>query len=51
VDREGEARSIIAEEDIVEGGMITVLYGPKGCRKSTLFGALRYSLAGLEWRV
>jgi energy-coupling factor transporter ATP-binding protein EcfA2 len=40
VDREREVRSIIARKDIVESGMITVLYGSKGCGKSTFFSVL-----------
>ncbi|MEM1569070.1 MAG: ATP-binding protein [Thermofilaceae archaeon] len=48
VDREAEVWNMVDEEGVVEGGWITVLYGPKGCGKSTLFSALRYSLAELE---
>lgn len=42
VDREVEAREILKEElgSVVEGGRITVLYGPKGCGKSTFFKVL-----------
>jgi ABC-type phosphate transport system ATPase subunit len=43
VDREREVRSIIAGKDIVESGMITVLYGSKGCGKSTFFRVLSES--------
>ncbi len=48
VDREKEVEDIVSGEGIVGEGMITVLYGPKGCGKSTLFGALRHSLSMLE---
>ncbi|MDT7890320.1 MAG: hypothetical protein RQ885_15270 [Desulfurococcales archaeon] len=40
---EREVRSIIAGKDIVESGMITVLYGSKGCGKSTFFRVLSES--------
>ncbi|MEM4971171.1 MAG: ATP-binding protein [Sulfolobales archaeon] len=42
VDREGEAKEILERgwDRVVEGGWITVLYGPKGCGKSTFFMVL-----------
>jgi energy-coupling factor transporter ATP-binding protein EcfA2 len=40
VDRKGEVESILGRVGVVEGGRITVLYGPKGCGKSTLFNVL-----------
>ncbi len=54
VDREGEAREILewGFGKPVRGGMITVLYGPKGCGKSTFFrvlsGAADHAGAGLD---
>ncbi len=40
IDREEEVRNIIAREDIVRSGRITVVYGPKECGKSTFFRVL-----------
>jgi ABC-type multidrug transport system ATPase subunit len=41
VDRVREAKAILDEgEKVVLNGMITVLYGPKGCGKTSLFKAL-----------
>jgi energy-coupling factor transporter ATP-binding protein EcfA2 len=44
VDRELEVEKIIDErERAVLGGMVNVLYGPKGCGKTTLFRALHFA--------
>ncbi|GAY25399.1 hypothetical protein ATG_06020 [Desulfurococcaceae archaeon AG1] len=52
VDREAEVWNMVDEEGVVEGGWITVLYGPKGCGKSTFFRALSHAVdqidAGLD---
>ena len=43
VDRDYEVENVIKKR-IFTPGWITVLYGPKGCGKSTLFNALRYAI-------
>jgi energy-coupling factor transporter ATP-binding protein EcfA2 len=44
VDRELEVEKIIDErERAVLGGMVNVLYGPRGCGKTTLFRALHFA--------
>jgi predicted AAA+ superfamily ATPase len=49
VDRELEVTRILDPRvGVVAGGLITVLYGPKGCGKTSLFKALRYALEGVE---
>ncbi|MEM1611064.1 MAG: ATP-binding protein [Sulfolobales archaeon] len=41
LDREDEAREILGHgRGVIEDGRITILYGPKGCGKTTLFTAL-----------
>jgi energy-coupling factor transporter ATP-binding protein EcfA2 len=45
VDRDNEIRKILkSSEYLFLGGRITVLYGSKGCGKSTLFRAMGYAL-------
>jgi energy-coupling factor transporter ATP-binding protein EcfA2 len=45
VDRDNEIRTILESyEYLFLGGRITVLYGSKGCGKSTLFRAMGYAL-------
>jgi Archaeal ATPase. len=49
VDRVREAKAILDEsEKAVLNGMITVLYGPKGCGKTSLFKALHEIVASME---
>jgi energy-coupling factor transporter ATP-binding protein EcfA2 len=49
VDRELEVTRILDPRvGVVAGGLITVLYGPKGCGKTSLFKVLRYALEGVE---
>ena len=49
VDRELEVTRILDPRvGVVAGGLITVLYGPKGCGKTSLFKVLRYALEGIE---
>ena len=49
VDRELEVTRILDPRvGVVAGGLITVLYGPKGCGKTSLFKALRYALESVE---
>jgi AAA+ ATPase superfamily predicted ATPase len=45
VDRELEVEKVINEEEkAIFNGMINVLYGPKGCGKTTLFRALQSTI-------
>jgi len=46
VDRDYEVKNVIKKR-IFTPGWVTVLYGPKGCGKSTLFNALRYAIKDL----
>jgi energy-coupling factor transporter ATP-binding protein EcfA2 len=49
VDRVREAKAILDEsEKAVLNGMITVLYGPKGCGKTSLFKALHEIVTSME---
>jgi energy-coupling factor transporter ATP-binding protein EcfA2 len=49
VDRVREAKAILDEsEKAVLNGMITVLYGPKGCGKTSLFKALYEVVTSME---
>jgi energy-coupling factor transporter ATP-binding protein EcfA2 len=49
VDRVREAKAILDEsEKAVLNGMITVLYGPKGCGKTSLFKALHDIVTSME---
>jgi energy-coupling factor transporter ATP-binding protein EcfA2 len=49
VDRVREARAVLDEgEKAVLNGMITVLYGPKGCGKTSLFKALHEIVTSIE---
>ncbi len=49
VDRVREARAVLDEgEKAVLNGMITVLYGPKGCGKTSLFKALHDIVTSME---
>jgi energy-coupling factor transporter ATP-binding protein EcfA2 len=49
VDRRREAKAILDEsEKAVLNGMITVLYGPKGCGKTSLFKALYEVVTSME---
>ena len=49
VDRVREARAVLDEsEKVVLNGMITVLYGPKGCGKTSLFKALYEVVTSME---
>ncbi len=49
VDRVREARAVLDEgEKAVLNGMITVLYGPKGCGKTSLFKALHEIVTSME---
>jgi len=50
VDREEEIEKILGDPAIVTPGMITVLYGPKGCGKTTLFKALSKAVKPGEHR-
>jgi len=51
VDREGEAREILgAGRGVIRDGNITILYGPKGCGKTTLFVTLISSLVNSKDR-
>ena len=44
VDREIETKKIIDDsEKTIFGGMINILYGPKGCGKTTFFKALKFA--------
>jgi len=44
VDREIETKRIIDDyEKTIFGGMINILYGPKGCGKTTFFKALKFA--------
>jgi energy-coupling factor transporter ATP-binding protein EcfA2 len=50
VDRDYEARRVLGwDVRIVEGGMITVLYGPKGCGKTTFFEVLHIASRSFRW--
>jgi len=49
VDRVREAKAVLDEsEKAVLNGMITVLYGPKGCGKTSLFKALHDIVTSME---
>ncbi len=49
VDRVREARAVLDEgEKVVLNGMITVLYGPKGCGKTSLFKVLYEVVTSME---
>jgi energy-coupling factor transporter ATP-binding protein EcfA2 len=49
VDRVREARAVLDEgEKAVLNGMITVLYGPKGCGKTSLFKALHDIVTSMQ---
>ncbi len=49
VDRMREAKAILDEsEKVVLNGMITVLYGPKGCGKTSLFKVLYEVVTSME---
>ena len=49
VDRVREAKAVLDEsEKAVLNGMITVLYGPKGCGKTSLFKALHEIVTSME---
>ena len=49
VDRVREAKAILDEsEKAVLNGMITVLYGPKGCGKTSLFKALHEIVTSMD---
>ena len=49
VDRVREAKAILDEgEKVVLNGMITVLYGPKGCGKTSLFKVLYEVVTSME---
>ncbi|RLF15605.1 MAG: hypothetical protein DRJ66_04135 [Thermoprotei archaeon] len=47
VDRDYEVENVL-EKKVFTPGWITVLYGPKGCGKSTLFNALKYAIKDFD---
>jgi len=50
VDREAEAREILGLGRAIRDGEITILYGPKGCGKTTLLLALANTLTSFRER-
>jgi energy-coupling factor transporter ATP-binding protein EcfA2 len=50
VDREAEAREILGLGRAIRDGEITILYGPKGCGKTTLLLALANTLTSFRGR-